>query len=156
MPIRTLILIDTHVENISFLENCHTLKKLEIWRTPISDLTPIDNLAELDELRLVDTQVTDLSPLEKLKLKKLYIYSNNIKDISYLNISCLKSLSIQDTFVTELSVLKTNNLFYFEFSVNNIPDDETGLDVVRAMTNCYINMLPYDSFWEKHNEKHKK
>jgi Leucine-rich repeat (LRR) protein len=156
MPIKTLNISNTQVTNISFLENCDTLRELEIRNTSINDLTPLKNLQDLEKLWIINTKVTDLSPLKNIGLEELNILSNNIKDISHINLSNLEFLTIQNTKITDLSVLKTNKLFYFDFSVDNIPDDENGLDVVRTMTNCYINMLPYEQFWQKYKENHKK
>lgn len=93
LNIKTLLLVENHVVNISPLRSLVDLEGLVIDDETVGDLSPIANLKNLRSLGLMHTQVDDLTPLKSLKkLTHLGIDLNGFIDLS--SIACLEHLSI--------------------------------------------------------------
>ena len=61
------------------------MDRLDLGRTPVSDLRPLAALVNITELQLDETEVSDLSPLSKMtKLQILQMKKTRVSDLSPL------------------------------------------------------------------------
>jgi len=154
MPLEELTIFNSQVKDISSLYSCDTLRVLRIYNSPVYDLTPLLYLKCLDDVVLVKTDVSDVSSLKEIQLETLDLSFSPVTDISNINTSRLVSLSIVGTGITNLSTLNPDKLLSFNFSVESMPDNENGLEVIRKMTNCVINYYSDSkTFWKEYDEK---
>ena len=84
--LRTLVLIENKIQDISPLSGLTELSFLDLGGNEISDLRPLATLTHLESLRIWRNQIADISPLTELvNLKSLMIENNDIKDFSPLD-----------------------------------------------------------------------
>ena len=84
--LRTLVLIENKIQDISPLSGLTKLSFLDLGGNEISDLRPLAALTLLESLRIWRNEIEDISPLAELvNLKKLLIENNDIKDFSPLD-----------------------------------------------------------------------
>ena len=76
--LRSLILIDCGIEDISPLSGCESLKELFLDMNPFSDLSPLAGLKNLEYLQFHESGVSDLSPIYDLDLKLLNPCSDGV------------------------------------------------------------------------------
>lgn len=158
VPIKELIGNERGIADISGVEYCTNLEKLELMENSISDINKLSNLIKLTELNLYKNQIIDISPISGLtnltnvrfntnqiskisalsnltNLSELYIGDNQISNISALtNLTSLTKLYLYDNQIIDISAL-TNllNLVKIYLRGNQIVDIEplvnnTGVD----------------------------
>lgn len=64
-------LTDTHVSDITPLQDLPHLQSLSLRGSPVSEIKPLSDLTELDWVDLSDTTVSDLGPLVGMKITML-------------------------------------------------------------------------------------
>jgi Leucine-rich repeat (LRR) protein len=73
------------IRNLSGLEYCLNLTRLDLDTNEISDITPLTNLVKLKVLVLDSNQIFDISPLAGLReLDMLSLFDNQVADIQAL------------------------------------------------------------------------
>ena len=109
--ITSLTLSDENITNLTGLEYCTNLKRLEIYDTWVSDISPLSSLTNLTRLYLQDNQLTDISPLASLaKLVHLHLQDNRITDLTPLSsLTNLAELWLQDNRISDISPLVENS-----------------------------------------------
>src|SRR4030042_3286401 len=75
----------TKIENLTGLEYCTNLIKLDLNNQDIRDLSPLSSLTGLTELILYANEIRDISPLANLtELKHLNLNKNRVRDLTPL------------------------------------------------------------------------
>lgn len=106
--LRLLYLDGTAVRDISLLAEKKELWFLSIGGTQIEDLSPLANLRKLQTISLDRTNVSDLSPLRGHKLKRIWMRSTQVSDISVLaDMDGLVFLDLYKTLVSDISPLSS-------------------------------------------------
>src|SRR4030042_2533547 len=73
------------ISDLSGIEHCTALPRLELGKNQISELRPLRGLHQLTELDLYGNRISELSPLAGLiNLKELSLASNQIRDLAAL------------------------------------------------------------------------
>jgi hypothetical protein len=106
----TLPASSSGITDLTGLEYCTNLEKLNIALNQISNLSPLANLTSLTWLWAQANQITDLSPLSNLiSLEHIELYNNSISDISALsNLTNLNWLWLHANQISDLSPLVAN------------------------------------------------
>ena len=111
--------------NLTGLDRCVNLERLELHDNQISDLSPLADLTSLTELRLGDNQISNVSPLASLtSLTRLFIGGNQIGDVSPLaHLRGLTELWLNDNQLADISPLADlTNLRWLYLNGNQITD----------------------------------
>ena len=85
--LKTLVLNDNQISDLSPIAGLIGLDSLWIFRNPVSDISPVRNLTNLISLAVSETLVTDLSPVAGLiNLERLFFSDENrsLSDLSPL------------------------------------------------------------------------
>ena len=83
--LKTLVLDDNQISDLSPIAGLIRLDSLWIFRNPVSDISPVRNLTNLISLAVSETLVTDLSPVAGLiNLERLF-FSNESRSLSDLS-----------------------------------------------------------------------
>jgi hypothetical protein len=92
-----LKMVNSEVEDISFLKNLKGLKILSLGKNKIKNISALESLKNLEDVELFNNQISDLSPLKNAtKLFFLSLGGNHLEDISPLkNLVKLNFLSLQ-------------------------------------------------------------
>ncbi len=92
-----LKMVNSEVENISFLKNLKGLKILSLGKNKIKDISALGGLKNLEDVELYNNQIKDLSPLKNAtNLFFLSLGGNYLEDISPLkDLEKLNFLSLQ-------------------------------------------------------------
>lgn len=69
--LRSLILSDNNITDITFIKNYPNLSQLEIKNNPIIDLSPLKELKKLRRVKLWNLPITDLSAIENTGIETL-------------------------------------------------------------------------------------
>lgn len=174
MQLKLLGIEDTRVSDLSPLKGMK-LEKLYLNNTPVSDLTPLSGMP-LKELMLVGTKAKDLRPLKGCPLQSLWLNSTPVYDISPLaasplvsltlegtrvsdlkslaRVTSLKRLHIGQTYVTDVTPLRSLRLERLIFSPENISQ---GLDTLRNMKSLtevgttLETRMPPEQFWIRYD-----
>ena len=95
------------ITNLTGLEHCTSLTRLDLGNNQISDISPLSGLTSLTILVLSGNQVSDISPLSGLtSLTELYLDSNQISDISPLSgLTSLTELRLYSNQIGDISPL---------------------------------------------------
>lgn len=141
-----LNLAATRINKIDILTDFKNLIFLDLSTNKISDLNLIKGLSYIECLYLDNNQIKDIPELNMPKLSELWLYSNEIEDISnlhnllnliYLNISNnkiksieplrnlknLKNIVLSKNEISDISPLSTfKTLFSLDLSINKIND----------------------------------
>ncbi len=98
------------ITDLTGLEHCINLEKLNIALNQISDISPLSNLTSLTWLWASVNQITEISPLANLTgLEHIELYNNSISDISALsNLTNLNWLWLHSNQISDLSPLVAN------------------------------------------------
>ena len=98
------------ITDLTGLEYCTNLEKLNIAVNQISDLSPIGNLTSLTWLWASVNQIEDISPLTNLyAMEHIELYNNSISDISALsNLTNLNFLWLHSNQISDLLPLVEN------------------------------------------------
>jgi internalin A len=113
------------IHDLTGLEQCVNLTRLNLGNSHIRDITPISNLKALSDLWICCTEIRDLTPLENItSLKKLTLAHTAIGDLSPLsNLTNLQYLDLLDNHIWDISALSNlTGLTYLRLSKNNISD----------------------------------
>nr|WP_246569899.1 leucine-rich repeat domain-containing protein [Lentibacillus saliphilus] len=143
--LQTLITLDASVRgisNLSGLQHAIMLEELNLRNNQITSIGEIGNLGELTKLNLMFNNISDarLSPLTNLPdLKELYLYANNIADVSILGtISTLTNLDVGSNPITDIQSLgQLTNLTALNLS-NARQLNTAQLDAVNHVTSLGI------------------
>jgi Leucine-rich repeat (LRR) protein len=105
--LRSLLLYQCELNDISLLSELINLKELYLHYNQITDIRPLWGLKNLKELVLHSNQITDISPLSGLKkLEKLLMSSNQITDMIPLSgLNNLKKLNLGHNHIIDISPL---------------------------------------------------
>jgi hypothetical protein len=83
--LKTLAAGNRSISDLTGIESCVNLTRLELNGSQISDLTPLAGLTNLGRLELIGNQISDLTPLAGLtNLGTLYLNGNQISDLTPL------------------------------------------------------------------------
>ncbi len=88
------------LEDISFLSQHQSIRRLRLTNTNVSDISPLASLPNLESVKLDNTQVNDISPLTKLDktLEALTLDNTPVEDFSpFAKLTNLRSLSQSGT-----------------------------------------------------------
>jgi hypothetical protein len=98
------------ITNLTGLEYCTNLEKLNIALNEISDLSPLSNLTSLTWLWAQVNDIIDISPLSNLfSLEHIELYNNSISDTSALsNLTNLNWLWLHSNQISDLQPLVDN------------------------------------------------
>ena len=107
--LRSLVLSNNRITDISLLKSLTNLQSLAIRGNPITDISPLESLTNLWDLSIWDTQVTDISPLKSLtNLQMLSLNGNPITDFSPLeSLTDLRWLTLWNSQITDISPLES-------------------------------------------------
>jgi serine/threonine protein kinase/Leucine-rich repeat (LRR) protein len=104
MPLRTLVLADTGVTDLSPLREISTLVWLDLRKAPVSDLRPLQGL-QLTRLELSNPGINDLSPLRGMPLETFTAEHTRIASLSPLAGMPLRDVKLDGVPVSDLDVL---------------------------------------------------
>jgi len=106
----TLPASSSGITDLTGLEYCTNLEKLNIVWNEISDLSPLSNLHSLTWLWAQVNEISDVSPLSNLiSLEHIELYNNSIIDISALaNLTNLNWLWLHSNQISDLQPLVDN------------------------------------------------
>jgi len=113
------------VADITGLEYCHNLRRVDFSRNNIQDISPLSSLKKLNTLIIYGNEITDISPLKPLNnLFLLHIQENQISDITaFSSLSKLKSLYAGENNISDISPLSSlSNLDDLRLNLNHIVD----------------------------------
>ncbi len=80
-----LYAVGRDISNLTGLEYCTNLTRLDLTHNNISDVSPLAGLTNLGRLYLEGNNISDISPLAGLtNLRELWLGRNNIGDLSPL------------------------------------------------------------------------
>ena len=128
------------------------IDSLRLSGTDVEDLSSISDFSEIFELRLSGTKISDLSPIANLPLRELKIDGTLVKNISSISNMPLRYLSMMGITVTNIDVLKEMNIQDIEFSPELLSKHQ--LDILRRIKFNTINMQwDNDSFWNDWDRK---
>lgn len=119
---RLVILSNTKIRNLDFLEACDQIEELEIADNEIDNLTGISEAANIRQLNIKGNKIKDLAPLIELNhLDYLDIDENPVEDLApLLEMKHLKGVAfdgtISDTNQEILSVLRERGCIVVENS----------------------------------------
>jgi hypothetical protein len=96
------------LNDISFIEELTTLKRLDLVSNQLANISPLKELKELTELHLSDNRLTDITILKEMKdLEELHLDHNQLTDISALReMKRLERLDLSNNKLTDISALK--------------------------------------------------
>ncbi len=120
-----LVAQDRGISDITGLELCVNLQRLDLMDNDISDISALAGLSNLGYLRLPDNNISDISALAGLtKLWFLSLWENNINDISALaGLTDLEKLYLWDNNISDISALTgLTKLDVLNLVDNNISD----------------------------------
>jgi serine/threonine protein kinase len=162
--LRTLLLNNTSVRDLSSMRHQTNLVRLYARGTPIADLTPLQGLKlqyldladcnhltdiqplagmPLIELRLRSTRVTSLAPLRGMPLKMLDLTSVPALDFESLSGLPLEKLYLQSVGVGNLSFLKGMPLKHLTLWNAN---EARGFSVLSGLETLELLMLPQNVY----------
>ena len=113
------------IEDLTGMEYCDNLIKLDLWNNQISELSPLSELTKLETIDLWSNKISDLTPLSKLNnLKVLWLNNNEISNLSPLqNLTQLEVLLLGINDISNLSPLsELTSLRRLELYGNAISD----------------------------------
>jgi Leucine-rich repeat (LRR) protein len=95
------------IADISGIEQCTKLKRVNFDYNQISDISPLAGLGELTAISCYGNKITDISALAELKkLEELGFYDNQVSDISVLSgLPNLKSVEFINNQIEDVSPL---------------------------------------------------
>jgi len=112
------------IADLTGLEHCTNLQRLELRHNKITNLNPISNLTELTSLHLQDNQVSDVSMLSNLvKLTVLILLDNQVININSLaGLVKLEMLDLAHNKIVDISSLTNlTQLWWVALNGNQIP-----------------------------------
>ncbi len=133
------------------------LAELFVNNSQVRDLSPLSEQRRLLNLELANTQVEDLAPLQSLiQLQSLTIMNTKVRSLSPLSELTLTSLDIRGIPADDVSMIRTNDLCIFDFSLDE-GKDWKGMEHIRACQNVGIGIYSsraaswrlYDAFYHR-------
>ncbi|MBA7600909.1 hypothetical protein ES703_07972 [subsurface metagenome] len=113
------------IADLSGIQFCSGLNKLQISGSQISDTSPLVSLINLTWLKLSYSQISDISPISSLSnLEILHLYGNQISDLSpFASLTKLRLLFLGENQISNLSPLASlTNLKVVSLISNQISD----------------------------------
>lgn len=126
ISIKELIGNEREIADISGVEYCTNLEKLELMKNTISDISKLSSLTNLTALNLYKNQISDISPISGLtNLTALRFNTNQISDINTItNLTNLTGLYLGDNQISDINALAnlTNltKLYLYDNQISNI------------------------------------
>ena len=124
--LKELRAMNRNISDISGLEYCVNLERLDLGVNQISDISALSNLTNLTQLYLTTNQIREIAPLSNLRsLRTLFLDWNwQIADISYLsNLTNLTGLYLESNQINDISPLSNlGNLTQLGLGGNEISD----------------------------------
>jgi len=123
--IKSLIIDDRDISDLTGLEHCVALTTLSLQENSISDISPISSLTQLTQLLLGVNRISDISTLSSLTdLEGLYIPANQIEEISPLrSLTELTKLNLWGNNIVDISPISEHKkLRELRLEMNNIVD----------------------------------
>ena len=107
--LQRLNLYGNQIRNIGPLSNLIELRELVLTDGGLRNIRPLSNLTKLQRLRLGSNSVSDISPLSGLtNLRELYLWGNRISIIGPLrNLTNLRELGLGGNQIRHISALKS-------------------------------------------------
>ena len=146
--LKTLVLNDNQISDLSPIAGLIRLDSLWIFRNPVSDISPVRNLTNLISLAVSETLVTDLSPVAGLiNLERLFFSneSSSLSDLSPLaGLINLEYINSWGNSISDLSPLAgLTKLETIDFCGGNI-SDLTPLAGLTGLKELYLvsNKIP--------------
>ena len=108
--LRTLLLTDNAIEDVSSLASLTSLRVLWLRHNEISDMSPLAGLTLLRDMNLQNNAISDVSPLAGLmSLEVLQLHENAIVDVSPLaGLTELRHLDLDYNEISEVGPLVAN------------------------------------------------
>ncbi len=126
---------DRDISDVSGIEYCTNLQKLNLMSNKIIEVSDLGTLTNLQELLLTSNDIIDISALGALtNLTWLSLMDNHIINISALNtLTNLQELALLKNQIVDISALSTlTNLTWLSLGWNNI-SDISGLSTVTLL-----------------------
>ena len=124
--LQVLSVADTSVSDLSPLEECKILYRLNVSRTKVTDLSPLGVLERLTDVSASGNGLTSLTGLEhSLKLEKIVAEDNDISDLEGLtNATILNTVDLSNNKIADLEILKksASTLRAIDLSHNALTD----------------------------------
>ncbi|MGX7112764.1 pneumococcal-type histidine triad protein [Gemella cuniculi] len=96
-----------NIENIESLKNLSNLESLNLDNNNISDISALKNLSKLKAVSLENNKLTKLDALNgKKDLTRLFLSNNSNLELSTLNVESLEELTVNNSNIRDLSVIK--------------------------------------------------
>ncbi|MBP1989020.1 stalk domain-containing protein [Paenibacillus eucommiae] len=96
---------DNYIEKLGDLVDLHKLYGLELHNNLVTDVSPLASIRSLKSINIGYNQVTDISPLKELDLNAIQINNTDISDLSVLrNMPSFNYLYWKDNPLTEQSL----------------------------------------------------
>jgi internalin A len=137
----------TRIKNIETLSDFKNLVFLDLSTNYIEDISPVKGLKKLECLYLDNNKINKIPELNLPKLYELWLYSNNIEDITNLRYSFdLVSLNLSNNKIENIDALRDlNNLKVIDLNKNKISDinilnNFKSLDSLRLSSNLINNI----------------
>ena len=114
------------IAEISGVEYCVNLVKIELMENSISDISKLSHLTNITDLNFFKNQIIDISPISGLtNLTNVRFNTNQVSDISVLmNLTNLTGLFIGDNQISDINALAnlTNltKLYLYDNQISNI------------------------------------
>ncbi|NIF07108.1 TIR domain-containing protein [Chryseobacterium sp. Tr-659] len=140
-----LILESTQIQDFKILKNFKKLKSLDLSNNKIFDITPLDDLENLESLYLENNSLTEIPKLNLINLKQLWLYSNNLENISNIELfENLELLHLSGNNIIDISILsKFKNLKTLDLSFNKVTDISS-LSKIKSWENLNISSNQID------------
>lgn len=148
------------IKDLTGIENCTTLNQIYLENNEVVDLTPIKNLTQLTRVWMSDNKIEDISMLAGLINLKGLAVGDAVEDISVVagmtnltsltangpfsdisavaNLTVLRNLNVEDSQVSDLSVLasgfpKLTRLYLTNCPVSDIKPLVDNLDLRKGL-----------------------
>ena len=124
------------ISDLSGIEACRELVRLNLDHNRIRDLSPLNRLSNLVNLSLTDNEITDLSPLRGIRgLKYLFVADNQVSDLNVLaSLSELRSVDLRGNVVQDISPLASLSKVRYLLLAGNAIRDVAAFGVAGAFS----------------------
>lgn len=143
----------TRIDNIEILSDFKNLVFLDLSTNQIEDINPIKALKKLEYLYLDNNKINKIPELNLPNLHELWLYSNNIEDISNLKLSLnLYSINISNNKIENINVLsQLRNLKVVDLSKNkiceiNVLNNFKSFNSLRLSSNTINDISAFSNF----------
>ena len=144
---------DGGIKDLTGLEHCVNLTKLNLFSNLVGDLTPLASLTNLTRLNLKGCPISDITPLASLtNLTHFYLGGNQISDLTPLAaLTNLTALGLEDNQVSDLTPLAAlTNLTVLSCGENQISD----ITPLLSLSNLELLWLEYNPLSQESLDVH--